>query len=166
MVFWNKGYTAFQECNINANAPPRHILKKWHLRMRQTNKGDKTNTEIISKDAADISCSSLLSGASKSMVPVISWEELYFNRTQSGDFHAMTVKRNCSETLKSQVLEEPESTRQRCQCHGNRPVLWWIPVHPFFQDPQHPTQGRTWWCFSTYFSIFANPLKSCLSLFL
>lgn len=25
----------------------------------------------------------------------------------------------CSETLKSQVREEPESMRQRCQCHGN-----------------------------------------------
>lgn len=79
-------------------------------------------------------------------MPVISREELYFDRTQSDDFHAMIVKRNCSETPKSQVLEEPESMRQRCQCHGNHPVLWWILVHPFFQDPQHLTQGRIWWC--------------------
>lgn len=79
--------------------------------MRQTNKEDKTKTEIISKDAADISCSVSLSGARKSTAPVLSWKELYFDRTQSGDFHTMIIKRNCSETLKSQVLEEPESTR-------------------------------------------------------
>lgn len=73
---------------------------------------------------------------------VISWEELYFDRTQSDDFHAMIVKRNCSETLKSQVLEEPESMRQRCQCHGNHPVLWWTLVHPFFQDPSTPPKAE------------------------